>query len=111
MSHPSRVRGLKRQSGKAAGRQEAVAPFTGAWIETAPGKRHHPLDTSHPSRVRGLKLFGRFRRNIRRWSHPSRVRGLKHLRVSAATKGRWVAPFTGAWIETSKEMSVAPNTV
>ena len=34
MSHPSRVRGLKLQHLNAARPISAVAPFTGAWIET-----------------------------------------------------------------------------
>jgi len=56
-----------------------VAPFTGAWIETA---------TLPPSE-----------RQARR-SHPSRVRGLKHEINKLVISGNRVAPFTGAWIET-----------
>ena len=78
-SHPSRVRGLKR-------------PDIRASREKVP---------SHPSRVRGLKhkpLYGTYR-NIR--SHPSRVRGLKQAKRICSILSRSVAPFTGAWIETS----------
>ena len=54
-SHPSRVRGLKRN------------------VLTAYG----PGRGSHPSRVRGLKHACREAQRRRRESHPSRVRGLK----------------------------------
>ena len=39
------------------------------------------------------------------WSHPSRVRGLKHTGMRSIYNGAIVAPFTGAWIETSKTMT------
>ena len=121
-SHPSRVRGLKRHVRARHVGPRAIAPFTGAWIETSPcscqveGWRSHPSRvrglklapafkllgtlTSHPSRVRGLK------HGIRRIvpccerSHPSRVRGLKHARRDGRLQPRGIAPFTGAWIET-----------
>ena len=55
---------------------------------------------SHPSRVRGLKQ----KTDKRFWdyeaSHPSRVRGLKHSWASQLNDDFYVAPFTGAWIET-----------
>ena len=56
----------------------AVAPFVGAWIETA-HILHHP---------RGLT------------SLPSWERGLKPLQVKKDAIGVFVAPFVGAWIET-----------
>ena len=34
-------------------------------------------------------------------SHPSRVRGLKHRDISYFSINGTVAPFTGAWIETT----------
>ena len=34
-SHPLRVRGLKRGIGMSNDKRDKVAPFTGAWIETA----------------------------------------------------------------------------
>src|SRR5690242_17636465 len=55
-----------------------VAPFAGAWIETASG-------ASPPSRCP---------------SRPSRARGLKQLRNTVSVGHLLVAPFAGAWIET-----------
>ena len=77
-SHPSRVRGLKRDRGTPGPHDPVVAPLAGAWIET--GHLRDSKDVmvvaplagawiettkldqagkgfeSHPSRVRGLKL-------------------------------------------------------
>ena len=55
-----------------------VAPFVGAWIETAPIASSTSNVTSHPLWVRGLKpcyTFPGFLRNT--VSHPLWVRGLK----------------------------------
>ncbi len=57
----------------------AVAPFTGAWIETK--GLHHDR-------------FSEF------MSHPLRVRGLKPINYINGLETAIVAPFTGAWIET-----------
>ena len=65
----------------------AVAPFTGAWIET------------------NDILFDR----LRRLSHPSRVRGLKQNYPVCPLTLKQVAPFTGAWIETSMLPYTAGN--
>ena len=54
-SHPSRVRGLKQQSGRLWHLYCHVAPLAGAWIETSKGLRKGLPNWSHPSRVRGLK--------------------------------------------------------
>ena len=54
-----------------------VAPFTGAWIETAWRSRRRRAVPSRPSRARGLK---------------------QEIQPLALRPG--VAPFTGAWIET-----------
>ena len=58
----------------------AVAPFTGAWIET---------------------YYGFY--IIIEWlaSLPSRERGLKLHRLVVDRDTLYVAPFTGAWIETT----------
>ena len=56
----------------------AVAPHTGAWIETAELARFQADGKSHPTRVRGLK----------------RLMRMYHLGPPL------VAPHTGAWIET-----------
>ena len=81
MSHPSRVRGLKLRVGHMAKSGEG----------------------SHPSRVRGLKrLIGSVGCGDHP-SHPSRVRGLKHDRLVDNLVRSGVAPFTGAWIETTMD--------
>ena len=101
-SHPSRVRGLKRPWNPLKARKALVAPFTGAWIETHPALYHLPqLHPSHPSRVRGLKQLEYKIMDNQLGSHPSRVRGLKHAKNGEAFDRLLVAPFTGAWIETS----------
>ena len=78
MSHPTRVRGLKRHRPRDEDGDDDVAPYTGAWIETrssmSPTTRYGVapytgawIETnavgevvgavvSHPTRVRGLKL-------------------------------------------------------
>ena len=79
LSHPSRVRGLKRTS----------------------EEFYDSRELSHPSRVRGLKLTLTEReRRVSAGSHPSRVRGLKLLERMLMVSISDVAPFTGAWIET-----------
>ena len=55
-----------------------VAPFVGAWIETAAPRRMDGASRSLPS-----------------WE-----RGLKHAENHVAMDGGEVAPFVGAWIET-----------
>ena len=56
---------------------EAVAPFTGAWIE--------------------IRIVGCGKCHF--WSLPSRERGLKSVRTGRRADYAHVAPFTGAWIE------------
>ena len=77
MSHPTRVRGLKRIAEAMAG-ELGVAPHTGAWIET-------------PQKALPI---------LPKWSHPTRVRGLKRA-SNTCQRPFSVAPHTGAWIETS----------
>ena len=89
LSHPSRVRGLKHIIGN---------------------DRNLFTLRSHPSRVRGLKRLCRGRGRRPRLSHPSRVRGLKHDLLPHSGRGKWVAPLTGAWIET-RAGPVKPNCV
>ena len=57
----------------------AVAPFAGAWIETA-----EKVETA------------KFKESL-----PSRERGLKHVVAYATYTDEKVAPFAGAWIETT----------
>ena len=60
---------------------QAVAPFTGAWIEIGNCMLRPCLAgfLSHPSRVRGLKSVMSPMESLTQGpSHPSRVRGLKY---------------------------------
>ena len=122
-SHPLRVRGLKRAETEEQANVEYVAPFTGAWIETgfcrhgktldrvAPftgawietedAQKQAISDVSHPLRVRGLKRRQKSMIRDRSPSHPLRVRGLKQQQNFCRYRDRNVAPFTGAWIETT----------
>ena len=54
-SHPTWVRGLKHDVLSTTLRHHTVAPYMGAWIETAFTKLRHHFDKSHPTWVRGLK--------------------------------------------------------
>ena len=56
-SHPLRVRGLKQFGEERRVTEGAVAPFTGAWIETSFLPFFVVIPRSHPLRVRGLKLI------------------------------------------------------
>ncbi len=69
---------MKQWRWTTVGLRFAVAPFTGAWIETDCQLTAIALAESHPSRVRGLKRL---------------------VCVDIASENP-VAPFTGAWIET-----------
>ena len=54
-SHPKWVRGLKQMSNPQLVQVFRVAPYVGAWIETAEGTRKRLSMPSHPTWVRGLK--------------------------------------------------------
>ena len=58
-------------------RDKWVAPYVGAWIETACGNLCGCLGESHPTWVRGLKLTKSFTGLHLAASHPTWVRGLK----------------------------------
>ena len=88
-SHPSRVRGLKREG--------RVRPRQG-----------HP---SHPSRVRGLKHHDEAVAPCADMSHPSRVRGLKLAPLIDVVADIQVAPFAGAWIETRRRTPTCRGSV
>jgi len=79
-----------------------VAPFVGAWIETdTPTKHTEETSWSRPSWARGLKLATGTALAQAPASRPSWARGLKqqcYVVFGAICK---VAPFVGAWIETS----------
>ena len=103
----------------------AVAPYMGAWIETATAKTIKNNCKSHPTWVRGLKLklIWVFLQNVMShptWvrglkqmtdicpyyeamSHPTWVRGLKLIQRQADYRCTSVAPYMGAWIETCHE--------
>ena len=72
-----RVRGLKRFEPGSQNRLGEVAPYAGAWIETAIFLAKNDITLSHPMRVRGLKLLVAFQHQPSVQSHPMRVRGLK----------------------------------
>ena len=100
-SHPLRVRGLKLIKKRIMKKKKFVAPFTGAWIETLELTEKEIIDRSHPLRVRGLKQGTPcFDGAAKGRSHPLRVRGLKLSRLFSGDYTQYVAPFTGAWIET-----------
>ena len=78
LSHPSWVRGLKRNR----------------------LCKKKPVYRSHPSWVRGLKLWCFQHRLCIAQSHPSWVRGLKPNVSTYTYLDISVAPLVGAWIET-----------
>ena len=78
-----------------------VAPYVGAWIETFVCDGVQIRRRSHPTWVRGLKHRNWLQRESRRESHPTWVRGLKP-RASPPLCALDVAPYVGAWIETSR---------
>ena len=56
---------------------------------------------SHPTWVRGLKLHDVLTSDWQTLSHPTWVRGLKLCLVVLLITSLQVAPYVGAWIETS----------
>ena len=56
VSHPTWVRGLKQTKIADIQRQQEVAPYVGAWIETKSEGNSYETRGSHPTWVRGLKL-------------------------------------------------------
>src|SRR2546421_658311 len=78
----------------------AVAPFTGAWIETVAPRPNQTPYRSPPSRGRGLKLA-----RSRCRPRPGRVAPFTGAWIETRPRpapgpAERVAPFTGAWIET-----------
>ena len=78
MSHPTWVRGLKRNLKELGLKSSEVAPYVGAWIET--GKSLNPYRRSFVAPYVGAWIE----------TNPSR---------HTFANGR-VAPYVGAWIET-----------
>ncbi len=123
MSRPSGARGLKRVGAVDNYCLHVVAPFRGAWIETARSravnvccapsrpsgarglKRHNSgglmfVAVSRPSGARGLKQPYSAHPLLLPRSRPSGARGLKRFGAMVLGPVRVVAPFRGAWIET-----------
>ena len=74
----------------------------GAWIETDDQQRQRAYIKSHPMWVRGLKQpLGRPSKLNQR-SHPMWVRGLKRSTTARTFATVRVAPYVGAWIETTE---------
>ena len=81
-----------------------VAPFAGAWIETyAVRAAATGRIKSRPSRARGLKPPRQSLIPPAPVSRPSRARGLKQNYEYGSRDLPGVAPFAGAWIETSQK--------
>ena len=99
-SHPSRVRGLKPLTLDEA-REWAIAPFTGAWIETQSETITPASWSSHPSRVRGLKLAHREDQISTDLIAPFTGAWIETATSMQASRSACIAPFTGAWIETT----------
>ena len=78
-----------------------VAPYVGAWIETLCFNPWKKVDVSHPTWVRGLKPSPVPSPDPSPESHPTWVRGLKLNLSCALVCPCIVAPYVGAWIETS----------
>ena len=86
-------------------RRRQVAPFAGAWIETAEKENCAFKYPSLPSRERGLKLASQLHPPFLLLSLPSRERGLKQVLFNLIYSFGHVAPFAGAWIETTSPIS------
>ena len=99
-SHPSRVRGLKPELGQSSQTVCLSHPSRVRGLKPPPCRYGGGGRLSHPSRVRGLKPAARCQYPRSSRSHPSRVRGLKHWDDATASYPWFVAPLTGAWIET-----------
>ena len=105
LSLPSRERGLKPWCGINSDCQTLVAPFTGAWIETALCELLGIDLTVAPftgAWIETIDVDGAGQGN-RGGSLPSRERGLKRSRQPHTPCPAHVAPFTGAWIETGTD--------
>ena len=101
-SHPTWVRGLKLNLLVECRMFLLVSPYVGAWIETRFALLEvYKLLWSHPTWVRGLKHGRGKGKDRHKQSHPTWVRGLKPVAGNDKYKTLDVAPYVGAWIETS----------
>ena len=80
---------------------ENVAPYAGAWIETPKALVLKATPRSLPTRERGLKRLHYPTQRKQSRSLPTRERGLKLAWGTNDDAGGDVAPYAGAWIETS----------
>ena len=80
----------------------AVAPHTGAWIETAHARTYSKYDYVAPHTGAWIETLINLFVGLGKESHPTRVRGLKH-QTRSSHAAHLVAPHTGAWIETTNE--------
>jgi len=78
-----------------------VAPYAGAWIETLPLTQYPNPGPSLPTRERGLKPEANKTAKELFPSLPTRERGLKLSFNLDILPQNGVAPYAGAWIETS----------
>ena len=84
-----------------------VAPFVGAWIETSNLLVSMWITWSLPSWERGLKPLKIDVPAFLAKSLPSWERGLKPELEEGKIPVSLVAPFVGAWIETSRSLPTA----
>ena len=103
-SPPSRGRGSKRRRRARADRRGHVAPFAGAWIETSRIASAVALIQSPPSRGVDRNYQSHGCDTMHHSSPPSRGRESKR-HDGCGSADRQVAPFAGAWIETSPTAS------
>src|SRR5437870_4364630 len=104
-SRPSRARGLKQSHYANLLNMHESRPSRARGLKRSWKVDCLIIGSSRPSRARGLKQKGAEERGITRLSRPSRARGLKRvLKLDTPEVGK-VAPFTGAWIETSRHKS------
>ena len=101
MSLPSRERGLKPDIDWLAGRDIWSLPSRERGLKRAMGDVLIIFGRSLPSRERGLKHTTPGETGQGDWSLPSRERGLKPGEHGGQEAVLPVAPFTGAWIETT----------
>ena len=99
-SHPTWVRGLKHQGQRGCVREQGVAPYVGAWIETLSSSRCQGRTKSHPTWVRGLKHIFGFRLDVGNHVAPYVGAWIETIRYDTRSGPTGVAPYVGAWIET-----------
>ena len=82
------------------GKELAVAPYVGAWIETVIKKNHNDRQIVAPYVGAWIETDLLEALACYPLSHPTWVRGLKLYSHVAVSVKRQVAPYVGAWIET-----------